>query len=106
MRKAWLLLPAVVGLVCWSGCVSVKAPREVNVGGSSRPEPVDSGRVPQTASHSDCQDELYKAYQNIQYLEKENARLSDKAAEYKKEREKAERERDKYKDRLEKYEDD
>ena len=97
--RKWFL-PTVICLV-WAlgGCVSVKAPREINVGGSSRPERVDSNRIPQTASHEEAHHELRKAYKYIQWLERENAELEDDKAKYK-------RERDKYKDRLERYEDD
>jgi len=41
---------------------------------------------------------LVRAYQNLQYYERENARLEEKAAKYK-------RQRDECKKRLDKYED-
>ena len=97
--RKWFL-PTVICLV-WAmgGCVSVKAPREINLGASGKPDPVDSRRIPQTASHEQARHELRKAYAFIQWLEKKNAKLEDDKAECK-------RERDKYKDRLERYEDD
>lgn len=73
-------------LLVASGCVSVKAPERINIGNSSRPEPVDASRIPPTSSHEHARQELAKAYQNIQYLERENQRLDRKAAEYKRER--------------------
>lgn len=96
--SAWLVL-AAAGLA-WAAAGCVKAPEriEVNVG-HDRPAPVDSTRVPPTSSYEDCRSELTKAYQNLQYLERENADLKDKAAKYKKER-------DDYKKRLKKYEED
>ena len=96
--RVWCLLAA--GCLLWAavGCVSVTAPRSVEIG-SSRPEPVDSSRVPATASHEEARRELHKAYQNLQYLERENRQLEEKAAKYK-------RQRDECKDRLERYEDD
>ena len=104
--RKWFL-PTVICLV-WAmgGCVSIKAPREINVGARSRPDPVDSSRIPQTASHEQARHELRKAYTYIQWLEREKAELEDDKAEYKRERDKYKRERDKYKDRLERYEDD
>ena len=86
---AWCVLTAV-GLVLVCGCLSIKAPSEVNLGGRS--SNVDSSRVPETASHEEARAELRKSYAYIRELE-------DKKAEYK-------RERDRYKDRLKKYEDD
>ncbi len=86
---AWCVL-AAVGLVLVSGCLSVQAPREINIGGNS--SNVDSSRVPETASHEEARAELRKSYAYIRELE-------DKKAEYK-------RERDRYKKRLKKYEDD
>lgn len=103
MRTAWWIVAGA--LVALAGCVHVQAPREVTVGGGSRrPEPVDSGRVPATASHEDARRELEKAYANLRYLEQENARLADKAAEYREERDRYKRERDRLEDRLEQCE--
>lgn len=99
-----MLVGLALGAMVWlSGCVSVQAPREVNVG-SSRPEPVDSSRVPRTSSHDDCRAELEKAYQNLQYYEREIARWKDKASEYKSERDECEDELDECEERLEELE--
>ena len=93
------LMAALVGLAGTSaGCLSVRMPERVEVG-SSRPEPVDSSQIPETSTHQEARAELHKAYENIQYLERENQRLHEKADKYK-------RERDQYKDRLKKYEHD
>ena len=73
-------------LLLASGCVSVKAPERIDIRNGSRPEPVDTSRIPPTNSHEHARQELAKAYQNIQYLERENQRLERKAAEYKRER--------------------
>lgn len=98
MHGRWRLFMAAGVLIGLAGCVTAPERIDVNLG-SSRPEPVDSSRVPATASHEEARHELVKAYQNIQYLERENARLAEKAARY-------ESERDDCKDRLEKHEDD
>lgn len=75
---------ALIGL---TGCFSVKAPDQINIGsGSSRPEPVDSRRIPPTTSHEHARQELAKAYQNIQYLERENEKLRRKIDEMKRDR--------------------
>jgi hypothetical protein len=93
------LLVALGGLICMSaGCLNVRMPEKVEVG-TAQPEPVDSSRIPETATHEEARAELRKAYENIQYLEHENQRLHDKADKYK-------RERDQYKDRLKRYEKD
>ena len=86
-------------LAALAGCVNVKAPERIVIGGDDRPPPVDSGRVPQTATHAEAQRELEQAYANVQYLERENVRLREKAEEYK-------RERDEARKRLKRYEQD
>ncbi|MCK4341753.1 MAG: hypothetical protein KAY37_08530 [Phycisphaerae bacterium] len=97
-RTVCLLL--VVGLLgATVGCVSVTAPEKVTIGGSSRPEQVDSSRVPPTSSHEEARRELEKAYRFIRHLEDENAHHDRKAAKYK-------RERDECEGRLERYEGD
>ncbi len=97
---AWLLVLATAGLVLLStGCVTLPKNVEVNVGDSGRPAPVDSTRVPEPKTLDEAHQELVKAYQNLQYLEHENARLADKAAKYK-------TERDECRKRLKSYERD
>ena len=107
MRAARGLLLLAAGLL-WAtaGCVSVKAPENIEIGGGSRPQPVDSSRIPETASHQEARRELRRAYANLRYLEHENERLAAKADKYKRQRDECEEQRDRYKDRLEKYEDD
>lgn len=104
--RRWFLLAA--GCLFWAlpGCVNIQAPEKIEVRGSSRPEPVDSSRVPRTASHEEARGELRKAYANLQYLERENGRLQRKADEYKRKRDKCRKELDRCEDRLEDYEDD
>lgn len=105
MRGRWgctevcgFTLLAVGLLMLVSGCVQIKAPERINIGGEP-PPPVDSSRVPPTSTHEEARAELVKAYQNIQYLEQQNARLRSKADEYK-------RERDECRKQLKKYEKD
>ena len=104
--RSWVLL--AVGGLLWvmTGCVSVKAPERINVGGSSRPEPVDSSRVPNPRTLDEARHELRKAYANIQWLEDEVADLEKGKAKAKRERDKYKKQRDECEDRLEKYEDD
>ncbi|MBN2445316.1 MAG: hypothetical protein JXO22_01225 [Phycisphaerae bacterium] len=96
MRTTFMVFVAGVLLVGLTGCVTVKAPERIDIGGG-RAERVDSSRVPATSSHEQARAELEKAYRYIQSLENANKRLEDKAAEYK-------RERDQCEDRLEKCE--
>ena len=99
MRGRWqVLLAAGILLAGVTGCVTLPERVEVNVGNNERPEPVDSSRVPQPATLDEAHQELVRAYQNLQYYERENARLEEKAAKYK-------RQRDECKKRLDKYED-
>jgi len=96
--RSWVMLAVAALLAASAGCVSVKAPEKIEIGGG-RPEPVDSTRIPETSSHEQAREELRRAYENLQYLERENERLREKAEKYK-------RERDQYKDRLKRYEKD
>ncbi len=96
--RSWVLL--AVGGLLWVAAGCVQAPKSIDVRvGSSRPEPVDSSRVPDPRTMEEARAELRKAYRNIQWLEDEVADLEKDKAKYK-------RERDKCEDRLEKYEDD
>ncbi len=97
MRTGGLVLLMVSGLLLAGGCVTAPERIEVNVGG--RPEPVDSSQVPHPATLEEAQRELDQAYANLQHVERDNARLKDKADKYK-------HERDDYKKRLKKYEKD
>jgi len=105
MGKIGAVLATVAVAALLGGCVSVKAPREINVGGSSKPPPVDSSRVPRTSSHEDCRHELEKAYQNIQYLEREVSHWKEKADEYKRERDRCEDKLENCEDKLENCQD-
>jgi predicted nucleic acid-binding Zn-ribbon protein len=92
------LILVVGGLLLCAGCV--QAPKSIDVQvGNSRPEPVDSSRVPNPRTLEEARAELRKAYANIQWLEDEVADLEQDKARYK-------RERDECEDRLERYEDD
>lgn len=106
IKRTWMVLMA--GCLVWSltGCVNVTAPEKIEMGGRAEPEPVDSSRIPPTASHEEARQELEKAYRYVQHLERDNERWEEKAQRYKRERDKYKKERDRYKDRLEDYEDD
>lgn len=106
--RSWVLLTAGGLLWVTTGCISVKAPERIDVdaGGGSRPERVDSARVPHPSTLEEARAELRKAYASIQWLEGEVAELEKDKAEYKRERDEYKQQRDEYKDRLEKYEDD
>ena len=102
-----LILAASALLLC-AGCVSAKAPEriEVSIGGSPRPEAVDSSRAPDPHTLEEARFELRKAYANIQWLERGVAELEEDKAKYKRERDRYKKQRDEHKDRLEDYEDD
>ena len=86
---------ATVGLtlLCGAGCINLKAPERIDIGGRNA-EPVDSSRVPPTANHDEARRELTRAYQRIQQLERDNERLDRKAADYKRERDECREGRD------------
>lgn len=101
MRKTRIALAVAAAflLLTTVGCVSVKAPERIDIGGGSSADRVDSSRVPNPQTMDEARYELRKAYGEIQRLERKVDDLKDDKEKYK-------RERDQYKDRLEKYEDD
>lgn len=76
-----------------SGCVSVTAPREINVQGSA-PRRVDTSRVPPTRDHQEARARLAEAYDRLDYLENKVKRLET-------ENERLENERDHWEERYE-----
>ncbi len=97
MRAMWCLVLGTGLLVAVAGCVKAPDRVEVNVGSPHRPAPVDASRVPQPGTLEEAQAELNKAYENLQALERDNAKLKEKA-------DKLKRERDDCRDRLKKFE--
>lgn len=77
-----------MGLVAFSfltfgGCATITLPENIDVG-YGRPAPkVDSRKVPQTNTLSDCHTELYRAYGYIRSLERRNQKLEEDKAELK-----------------------
>ncbi len=87
------------GLVSIAGCVSLKAPEEVYIANTYRPERIDSSHVPSTNSHEAARQKLAEAYERnrfledrVQKLERKMRKLKDERDEYK---EKYKREKDK-----------
>ncbi len=103
--KTVLLIACLCVVACITvGCVTVRAPENIDIGSGqrSRPADVDSSRIPPTASHEEARAELAKAYQQIRYLEDRNARCERSLNEA---REKADKYKRKYKDLEDKYDD-
>lgn len=96
MNRKWWLVALLGALAAAVGCVNVKAPERIEVGGG-RAQPVDASRLPATSSHEECRAELERAYAYIQDLERQNARLEEKAEKYKRERDE-QKKRDKHDD--------
>ncbi len=69
MKSASLVGGSLVICCVLAGCVSVKAPERITIGSEPPPADVDSSRVPHTETHEQAQAELFKAYQQIRYLE-------------------------------------
>ncbi|MFH1419612.1 MAG: hypothetical protein ABII12_15150 [Planctomycetota bacterium] len=97
VRTRWLGLPilaaAFSAALFIGGCISVKAPEEINVG-SQRRRPADTSRVPHTSSHEEARQKLAEAYEEIRHLE-------NKARDLENDKRKCKRERDEYKDKYE-----
>ncbi len=97
MRVMWSIILGTGLLAAFAGCVRGPERVELTVGSPHRPAPVDTSQVPHPTTLEDAQAELNKAYQNIQGLQDDNARLNEKA-------DKLKRERDEARHRLKKYE--
>lgn len=91
-----LALPGLLSLGLAAGCVSVKAPDEINVGYGKR---VDSSRVPPTSSHAEAREELALAYAEINRLEDKVADLREDVAELEEENRELDRALERYEDR-------
>ncbi|MBN2560890.1 MAG: hypothetical protein JXQ75_08170 [Phycisphaerae bacterium] len=95
-----VLLTVTFGM---AGCINVKAPENVTVGGAPRGrQPIDTSRLPPTRSHEEARQKLAEAYERIGYLEdkvrdleEDKDKLKDKCDEYKR---KYERAKDRYDD--------
>jgi hypothetical protein len=96
MRKIVLLILILTGLVLVGCSPSVNI--EVPDGYYDRPAKLNSAKVPDTTSHNECRDELYKAYAYIRSLERKVVKLEETKAELKAKKSRLEK-------RLEKYED-
>jgi hypothetical protein len=72
-RSTLALIAATVvsaGVLTIVGCVNVKAPEEINIGGGGRGrEPIDTSRVPPNMSPEEARQKLAEAYDRINYLE-------------------------------------
>ncbi len=101
MLRIRSLLPAVVMALAVTGCVNVKAPDEINIGGGHR-KSFDAGKVPITASHKQARRELIRAYEEIRALQSRVRKLEDDRSRYKRERDEY---RHKYKREKKRYDD-
>ncbi len=70
-----------------TGCLNVKAPDTINIGSQRGRDPIDTSRVPPTASHEAARRKLAQAYDRIQYLERKVHGLQKDKRELKQERE-------------------
>lgn len=93
-----LLLVAAVALVAGAasfGCVQAKAPERIDIDVGGGHDPIDTSRVPPTASHEEARQKLAEAYREIDRLRKEVDGL-------KKDKKELKAEREEYKDKYEK----
>jgi|GEM_PF-1580846 len=104
--RFWLCFTACALMLSQAGCISVTAPKEVNVEGGGRPQRVDSSRIPNPQTLEEARFELRKAYENLQWMEDEVADSKNDKAKYKRDRDKYKKRLERCEDRLERYEDD
>jgi TolA-binding protein len=86
----------VLGVLA-AGCVSVKGPEKISIGG--HPNKVDSSHVPATRSHEEARRLLGEAYERNRYLESKVAKLEREKDELERERDEYERKYEREKDR-------
>ncbi len=97
---SFVLAAVVMCLPALAGCVNVKAPENIQVGGRS--EPVDASKVPPTRDHAEARQKLAEAYAEIRHLQEEVRDLEEDKASYKRKYKECER---KYEDLKDRYED-
>ncbi len=102
MRTSLLTIGVCLAAAITAGCLSVRAPENIQIGSGPRSADVDSSTIPQTRTHEQAKAELVKAYQQIRYLEHQNDRCKDKLEDA---RERAEEYEDKYERLEDKYDD-
>jgi len=90
------LAAVLVLTVLLAGCVNVKAPETITVGG--HPSKIDSSRVPPTRSHEEARQLLAEAYERNRYLEAKVGKLE-------RDKEELKEERDEYKHRYKRAKD-
>jgi hypothetical protein len=90
--QGWRLM-ALVPLLALFGCLSLKAPESIVIGGRE-PDAGPARGVPQISTVEEGRVELDKAYRRIQRLEDKNRELASDVSKLK-------RERDEYKERAE-----
>lgn len=76
------------------GCLTVQAPEKIEIGNRPGSEPIDTSRLPPTASHEEARQRLAEAYERISYLE-------SKVRDLEKDKRELKDERERYKDRYE-----
>ena len=96
------LVAAVLGIAaCLGGCMTVKAPETIDIG-IERHQPVDTTRVPPTASHEEARQRLAEAYGEVRYLQAKVRDLEEDKAKLRRERDEY---KEKYKHEKDKYDD-
>lgn len=93
-----LALLLVLGALLFGGCVSVKAPDKIIIGGSES-ERANPERIPSITTVEEGRTELDKAYRTLRLLQEENHEL-------KRERNRYKHERDECREKAEKSNDD
>lgn len=93
-RMGWIGLALLLPWLGGTGCVSLKAPEEINVNQSPGHARIDTSHIPPTRSHEEARQRLAEAYERINYLEA-------KVRELRHDKDELKRERDQYEDRYE-----
>lgn len=103
--RAVSVLALLTGAGSLCGCLNVKAPERITIGGGGG-EPVDSRNTPHISTVEEGRAELDKAYRALRRLESENAELAEDIDKLKRERNEYKKERDDYRKQLEKARED
>ncbi len=105
MKYFLLTIAGLLSLLLFVSCASINVDAKIPSGYVSHSPKVDSSRIPKTSNHTECREELERAYEYIRYLERKVEKREHKIEKLEKDKKELKRKISRLEDKLEKYED-